>query len=181
MTLPREDLKNFQARVAERLRVAREQGVTASWLAVAVQGLNYLFPLSQANEVLPPATIIPVPYSKTWFLGAINSRGRIYGVVDLADYLALEGHQVLSVLPKAHSLSEYSLVGLNDALSLNCVLMVSKVFGLRNTEHFSASSQPAQSAPAFFGDLYQDETGVSWQELDLRNLSRSTNFLSISV
>jgi twitching motility protein PilI len=181
MALPREDLKSFQARVAERLRVAREQGVTASWLAVSIQGLHCLFPLSQANEVLPLTTIIPVPYSKSWFLGAINARGRIYGVVDLADYLVQEARQTVVASPNTNAVSEFSLVGLNTELNLNCVLMVNKVMGLRTLENFPESMQPAADAPDFFGTVYQDVTGTYWQELNLRNLSHSPGFLSISV
>ncbi len=181
MALPREDLKEFQARVAERLRVAREQGVAASWLAVGISGLNCLFPLSQANEVIPSAAIIPVPYAKPWFMGAINSRGRIYGVVGLSDYLVYENRQEFPLNETSIALPEYSLIALNAALNLNCVLMVNKVMGLRTIENFSNSVPPAADAPDCFGLSYRDVAGSHWQEINLQNLSRSLGFLSIRV
>ena len=181
MALAREDLKNFQARVAERLKVAREQEVGASWLAVAIDGMNCLLPLSHANEVMPVSPILPVPYVKTWFYGAINARGRIYGVVDLATYLAVEAKQSIPNRDKAWSIADCSLVGLNADLSMNCVLLVNKVMGLRNISSFDQSLPSKENAPNYFGTRYQDSAGATWQEVNLQHLARSTGFLSISV
>jgi twitching motility protein PilI len=181
MALPREDLKFFQARLAERLRVAREQSAAASWLAVATRGLTCLFPLHQANEVLPSVSIIPVPYAKSWFVGAINSRGRMYGVVDFFSYLAHENKQKLPITERASVPSDYSLIALNVELNLNCMLMVDKVLGLRTLENFEHSANPDLHAPDYFGQLHLDAAGAAWQEIDLQKLSRSPEFFSINV
>lgn len=181
MAAGREALKDFQARVAQRLKVAGEEGGTASWLAVALRDRNCLFPLSQANEVMPSAKITAVPYSKHWFLGAVNSRGRIYGVVDLAAYLA----HLTDAAPTAPSTSaqqtDFTLVGMNSELNINCVLVVHSVKGLRSPSAFVAEQEPPPGAHGCWGPLYQDEDGKQWQEINLRNLSRSPDFLSISV
>ena len=181
MSLARENLKSFQARVAERLKVAREKDASASWLAVEVDGMNCLLPLSHADEVIPFSPIVPVPYVKTWFCGAINGRGRIYGVVDLAIYLALEGNQSIQNRSQSWSITDCSLVRLNADLGLNCVLMVNKVIGLRNKENFEQTLPNLENAPSYFVARYQDSGAVTWQEINLQQLAQSKEFFSISV
>ena len=181
MDLVKEDLKNFQARVAQRLRQANEHGVAPRWLAITVSGLNCLFPLSHTSEVLPITPIIPVPYAKPWFKGIVNSRGRIYGVVDLTEYFAGAGDQVFPFTEKAKGLAECNFIGFNAEMNLNCVLLVNKVLGLRTSEHFAQCTPPASDSPNYFGSLYRDPAGVDWQEINLLNLSHDQGFLSISV
>lgn len=181
MATGREELKDFQARVAQRLKLAREQGSTATWLAVDLRDRHCLFPLSQANEVLPNATITPVPYAKHWFLGAVNSRGRIYGVVDLAAYLTHREASDSAVRPAAPSLAQCTLVGINTELNINCVLLVQSVKGLRAPQAFVEQHAPTPGAHSHFGNTYRDKEGTQWQEIDLQSLSRSPEFLSISV
>jgi twitching motility protein PilI len=181
MDLVKEDLKSFQARVAQRLRLANERGVAASWLAITVNGLNCLFPLSHTNEVLPFAPIIPVPYAMPWFMGIVSSRGRIYGVVNLKVYLMRGDHQVFPLTEIANGLPECSFIGFNAELNLNCVLLVNKVLGLRTLQDFAQCSSPANYSPDYLGSLYRDHDGIDWQEINLQNLSHSHEFLSISV
>eukprot|EP01031_Cornospumella_fuschlensis_P004273 gene4273-5341_t len=49
----RQALRELQTRLADRLQIARTQGVAASWLAVEAGGKNYLFPMAQAGEIFP--------------------------------------------------------------------------------------------------------------------------------
>ncbi len=180
MALAREDLKSFQARIAERLRVAREQGADAAWLAVSIRGMRCLFPLSQTNEVLPPLDVLAVPYVKTWFLGAVNARGRVYGVVDLARFW-MRGKDALSAVELGENPHlNYSLISLNPDLGVNCVLKVDTVLGLRSHKNFESASDPPLSAPDGWGSVYSDASGVMWQEINLQGLVQSPQFLSIS-
>jgi len=181
LALEHNDLKNVQERLAERLRIAREQGVIANWLAVTIDGMNCLFPASQINEVLPSANIIPVPYAKAWFMGVIKSRGRIYGVVDFSNYLSSEVRREAISAQKATSLTETSLIALSADLNLNCVLLVQKVHGLRTIEDFPKSAPPDPHLPEYFGPIYQDTVGANWQEINIQRLSRSPVFLGICV
>ena len=80
----REALRELQTRLASRLQAAREEGVAVSWLAVKAGGVQYLFPLAQSGEIFPLASVQPVPYAQSWFLGVINLRGGLYGLADLA-------------------------------------------------------------------------------------------------
>ena len=83
----REALRELQARLASKLQAARSEGVTASWLAVRAGAANYLFPLAQSGEIFPLANVQLVPYARPWFMGVVNLRGGLYGVVDLASFM----------------------------------------------------------------------------------------------
>ncbi|MES2973746.1 MAG: chemotaxis protein CheW [Pseudomonadota bacterium] len=173
----REALRELQSRLATRLQAARTEGVSASWLAVEAAGGKYLFPLSQSGEIFPLATTQPVPYTQRWFLGVANLRGGLYGIVDLASFVSGGAPAVRAELARA----ETRLVALNAVLSVNCALLIDRLAGLRSMDGFSASAQPAEDAPAYFGSRYTDSTGTDWQEINLQALSQQPQFLSISA
>ena len=83
----REALRDLQARLASRLQAAKAEGLSISWLAVRAGGADYLLPLAQSGEIFPLPAVQPVPYSQSWFLGVVNLRGGLYGVVDLAAFI----------------------------------------------------------------------------------------------
>lgn len=170
-------IRELQNRLASRLLAARTEGVSVSWLAVKAGGGNYLFPLAQSGEIFPLANLQPVPYCRSWFSGVVNLRGGLFGVVDLAGFLAAGQAPARSEL----SLSEASVVTLNSALEVNCAVMVDGLAGLRNVEAFVASEPPATDAPVYFGNRYTDSGSQMWQEINLQALSLFPQFLSISA
>lgn len=173
----REALRELQTRLASRLQAARSEGMSVAWLAVRVGGKNLLFPLGQSGEIFPLASLQPVPYARAWFRGVINIRGGLYGVVDLAAFMA-EDAAIARTEPAAQ---ELSVVTLNVALEVNCALQVDGLLGLRGTDAFVSSSPPDPGAPAYFGNQFRDSAGAQWQEIDLRILSQTPQFLSISA
>jgi twitching motility protein PilI len=72
-------------------------------------------------------------------------------------------------------------VTLNAALEVNCALQVDALAGLRGADAFTASAPAADGAPSFFGNRFTDASGQAWQEVNLRSLSLSPQFLSISA
>jgi twitching motility protein PilI len=66
-------------------------------------------------------------------------------------------------------------------LEVNCALQVDSLLGLRGGDAFSSSSSPPVEAPGYFGNRFLDAEGGSWQEIDLRLLAHSSQFLSISA
>lgn len=173
----RQALRELQSRLAERLLVARTQGVAPSWLAVEAGGEKYLFPMGQAGEIFPWVATQPVPYTQSWFLGVANLRGGLFGVVDLASYVT--GHA--ASLKTDLSRKESRLVALNSALDVNCALLIDRLAGLRNQEAFSDFSVRAANAPEFFGHRYVDKNGATWQEINLQSLAQQTQFLTIGA
>ena len=173
----REAIRDLQTRLAGRLQSARTAGASVSWLAVRAGGSNYLLPLGQSGEIYPLTNLQSVPYSKLWFRGVLNIRGGLYGVVDIAGFLG----ETASVARTEPAAQEPSVVTLNPALDVNCALQVDALLGLRSAEAFASSTPADGAAPAFFGSTYLDASGEQWQEIDLRNLSVSPQFLSISA
>ena len=174
----REALRELQTRLASRLKAARSEGVSASWLAVKSGGNNYLFPLAQSGEIFPLANLQPVPYARSWFKGVVNLRGGLYGVVDLAGFI---GNWSAPPVRTEQVLAESSVITLNASMDVNCALLVESLAGLRNADAFTGSQTPPEGSPLYFGNSFTDTQGVSWQEINLRSLSQLPAFLGIST
>lgn len=173
----REALRELQTRLATRLQAARTEGMSVAWLAVEAGGHNYLLPLGQSGEIFPASSLQPVPYARPWFRGVLNIRGGLYGVVDFAAFVAQDGGAAQAQV----AVTESSVVTLHPLLEVNCALQVDMLAGLRGPESFTSSKAPSADAPAYFGNCLVDAAGKSWQEINLRVLSQSPQFLSISA
>lgn len=173
----REALRELQARLASRLQAARTEGMSVAWLAVKAGGRNYLFPLGQSGEIVPLTHLHPVPYALDWFRGVLNIRGGLFGVVDLAGFVAASGGGERLEPP----ITEPSVVTLNALLEVNCALQVDVLSGLRGPDAFVTSQPAPAEAPVYFGNQFFDTAGEQWQEINLRTLSQTPQFLSISA
>ena len=173
----RQAIRELQTRLADRLQIARTQGVAPSWLAVEASGQKYLFPMTHAGEIFPWVATQAVPYTQSWFLGVANLRGGLFGVVDLASYVSGQS----TSLKTEFALKESRLVALNSALDVNCALLIDRLAGLRNQEAFSDFSEKAPDAPDYFGNQYIDQSGHSWQEINLQLLAQQVHFLTIGA
>jgi twitching motility protein PilI len=172
----REALRELQQRLAERMKAARVEQRSQSWLAVECRGHGLLLPLEQAGEIFPPAALMPVPHTRDWFVGVANLRGGLHGVVDLARFLGLPD------LPDSEATREQSrLIALSAALNLNCALLVDRLAGLRSADQLRADQHASAAGPrpAFAPGAWLDAAGRSWQSLDLGALARDEQFLSI--
>ena len=175
----RQALRELQTRLAERLQVARTEGVAAAWLAIEAGGQKYLFPLSQSGEIFPWASAHPVPYTQAWFVGVANLRGGLFGIVDLARFANANANAPPNRLNLSHS--DARLVALNSALEVNCALLVDRLAGLRKQDAFADFAVKQDSAPDFFGNQYIDHAGEHWQEINLQTLARQDHFLTIGA
>ncbi len=171
----REAIRELQARLASRLQAARNEGLSVSWLAVKAGGSNYLFPLTQSGEIFPISSIQAVPYARPWFRGVVNLRGGLFGVVDVARFVAGDTAVGAAAVP-----AEAIVVTMNAALDVNCALLVDSLAGLRNPEVFTAAQAPAADAPPYFGNRFTDAAGEHWQEINLQSLSQLPRFLNIT-
>lgn len=173
----RQALRELQTRLADKLKIARTQGVAAAWLAIEAGGHNYLFPLTQSGEIFPWVSTQPVPYTQAWFVGVANLRGGLFGVVDLASYVSGETPPSKNELLR----SDARLVALNSALEVNCALLIDKLAGLRKQDDFIDFSEKAADAPEFFGHRFIDLHGAAWQEINLQLLAQQAHFLTIGT
>jgi twitching motility protein PilI len=177
----REAIRELQTRLASRLRTARDEGLSISWLAVKAGGRNYLFPLAQSGEIFPISGVQPVPFAVPWFLGVVNLRGGLYGVADVAGFMAEVAGLPATGNANTQRAGTQSVVTLNVALGVNCALLVDMLAGLRNPQGLGASRPPDADAPAFFGNRFTDAEGQPWQEINLQTLSQHPRFLSITA
>ena len=166
-------LRDLQARLAERLQAARTQVRGQSWLAIESSGRGFLLPLREAGEIFALAPILKVPYSHRWFLGVANLRGHLHGVVDLAGFLGVKSIEAPGREPQSR------LVGFNQGLEINCVLMVDRLSGLRSEDDLTREPGDGTVRPAFAGARLRDAAGRVWQELVLSELVSDPRFLTI--
>jgi len=174
----RDALRAFQSRLAGRLQAARTSNISASWLAVEAGESRYLFPLGHAGEIFPWVAPQPVPYTRPWFLGVANLRGGLFGVVELAGFAG----GTMPARPAGDAWhSQSRLVALNEALDVNCALLIDRLVGLRGVDAFTESRTPEPGAPGWYGHSYIDAAGARWQEINLQTLSQQPEFLSIGA
>jgi twitching motility protein PilI len=164
-------LRDLQSRLAERLQAARTEPLAKSWLAVECGARGFLFPLKEAGEIFPLAPMVPVPHSHRWFLGVANLRGHLHGVVDLAGFLGLKTGDT--------SRDQARLVGFNQSLDINCVLLVDRLSGLRSEDELTADAVDSGERPTFAGGCFRDASARVWQELHLAELATDESFLRI--
>src|SRR5215207_6233937 len=164
-------LRDLQSRLAERLQAAQTEARGKSWLAVESGARGFLFPLDEAGEIFPVAPLAPVPHSHRWFLGVSNLRGHLHGVVDLAGFLGLKTGE--------GARDQARLVGFNQSLDINCVLLVDRLSGLRSEDELTADADDAGERPSFAGGRFRDASARVWQELHLAELAGEEAFLRI--
>ena len=167
----KEALRELQTRLAEKLQAARTQERGKSWLAVECSSRGFLFPLKEAGEISPLAPIVPVPHAHPWFMGVANLRGHLHGVVDLAGFLGVKSGEA--------SRDQARLVGFNQSLDINCVLLVDRLSGLRSEEELTRDEDDNEARPTFAGARFRDASSRVWQELHLAELAGDESFLRI--
>jgi twitching motility protein PilI len=164
-------LRDLQSRLADRLQAARTEPLAKSWLAVECSSRGFLFPLREAGEIFAVAPMVPVPHSHRWFLGVANLRGHLHGVVDLAGFLGVKSGE--------SSRDQARLVGFNQSLELNCVLLVDRLSGLRSEDELTRDVDDSGARPSFAGGRFRDAGARVWQELHLAELAGDESFLRI--
>ncbi|HEU4852245.1 MAG TPA: chemotaxis protein CheW [Telluria sp.] len=162
-------LREYQTQLLERVQAARtSRGQRASLLGVQAGGASgtapgqrLLLDLAQAGEIVTAAPLTRVPLTQPWYLGLANIRGNLIGVIDIARYLGV-GETVAG----PHS----RIVTLAPGLGLNCALLVSRVYGLRD-----AGAMHEEDG------MLRDGEGNEWTPLDLAKLVKETRFLHIGM
>jgi twitching motility protein PilI len=163
-------LKDYQRGLAERLREAGA-GRMVSKLGVQLGSESWLVDLGDAGEVIPVPAVTPVPLTRPWFKGVANVRGNLYSVIDFPAFLGVG----------AVTLSESSrLLLLGERFRTSAALLIDRSLGLRNPEQLKA--RPAAiEAPEWQRGEFDDAEGKAWKELDVPQLVRHADFMSVSA
>jgi twitching motility protein PilI len=167
-------LREFSTQLAQRLKEAEAPGLSTAptRLAVRVGNENFLVDMGVAGEIVPLPEIAPVPWTRPWYRGLANVRGRLIGVIDV---LQLTGR---SALPQ--ELAQQVLV-FGEGLSVNAGVLITRAFGIRSLKDLTALPPAGESAPAWEQVRYRDAEGMAFTELDLPELARSPAFAMIGV
>lgn len=170
--------EDFQSHFSKRLKqVDAGERALSAWMGVRIGERALLIPLSHASEIVPWQKPTPVPYTKPWFMGIVGWRGELSGVVDLASFLDTSHTKRTEAQSAACRLLTF-----NPALEVNVALLIDQVVGLKSVAEFSQAHRPPSSNVwPFLGNLYTDQQGTTWQELNLQSLSSHERFLSIGI
>jgi twitching motility protein PilI len=163
-------LRDYQRELAERLRQA-DSARFASKLGVQIGEQSWLIDLVEAGEVMRVPPITPVPLTRPWFRGVANVRGNLYSVIDFAEFL---GTGISGTGEQAR------LVLLGERFRSAAALLVDRSLGLRNPAHLRAREAAAGRAAWLRGE-YEDESGAHWSELNVGELVRDAEFLSVAL
>ena len=166
-------LKDYQRGLAERLREAGA-GRMASKLGVQLGTETWLVDLGDAGEVIPVPAVTPVPLTQAWFKGVANVRGNLYSVIDFPAFLGVG----------AVAVGEQSrLLLLGERFRTSAALLIDRSLGLRNPDQLTPRESVADASerPAWLRAEFADADGKSWKELDVPQLVRHADFLSVSA
>jgi twitching motility protein PilI len=162
-------LRDFQARLAERLRAAQTTPSQSAKLGLQIGTERYLVDLADAGEIVPIPEITVVPLTKSWFRGVVNLRGNLFAVTDLQ----LFAGAAPTALDK-----ESRVLSFGTRLSFNAAILVTRMLGLRNSRTMRVQESVASDAP-WAGTRFIDDAGSSWRELRLDRLARDERFLLV--
>lgn len=165
-------LREFSTQLAERLKAAPNTPVQPLRLAVRIGAESYLLDMATAGEIVTTADIAPVPWTRSWYRGLTNVRGRLIGVIDLQE---LAGGAPLSV-----EQSQQILV-FGPALKVNAGVLISRAFGLRNIRELEDLGSTNNAALPWETQRYRDLDGTVLTELDLPRLVAAEVFSSVGV
>lgn len=159
------NLREFQQQVLDRLQARTAGESSQSALGIQLGQENWLVEMSDIGEVLPLPALTPVPLTNSWYCGVANVRGTLYSIVDLGAYMGND-----ATPRETHN--RVLLIG--QRFAFNAGLLVSRVFGLRNTHDWKQQE--------IGGELrLQDADGQVWRKLDITNLLQHPDFLRISA
>ena len=166
----RQALREFQRQLVERTQLARSNCQSEQMrLAVQAGDQQYLLEVAHTAEVITYEGVKPVPHTCAWFLGLINCRGRLTGVIDLSGFLGR---------PVRPAQDSDRLLVLSDTLPVPCALRVSRVAGLVSLSGFTSKSRPADESSWVSSFLVDRESRV-WRLLDLPLLMEDPAFLDV--
>jgi|OpeIllAssembly_1097287.scaffolds.fasta_scaffold104386_2 twitching motility protein PilI len=164
-------LRDFSAQLAQRLSEAPAREMQAAQLGVRIGSRSYLVDMTSIGEVVPVSSLARVPWTRPWFRGLANVRGRLVGVYDLPQ---LAGEEPL------RDEQALQLLVLGESLKVNAALLITRAFGLRSARDLDALPQDEAGAP-WEGARFRESGGTTLTELNLARLVADERFASVGI
>jgi twitching motility protein PilI len=162
--------REVSTQLGQRLADATAPSLPSARLGVRIGGRDYLVDMAGIGEVVPVASIARVPWTRPWFRGLANVRGRLVGVYDLT---LIDGGDALG------DEQRLQLLVLGESLKVNAALLITRAFGLRYARDLEAL--PAADGAPWEGDRFRDSGGMVLTELKLESLLVDERFASIGI
>ncbi|MEW5787020.1 MAG: chemotaxis protein CheW [Pseudomonadota bacterium] len=166
----KESLREFQTRLAEKLKAAEAASGATSKLGFIAGGRHWLVSLDQINEVVTVPGLTAVPWVKPWFAGVASVRGALYGCVDLAAYMGLA-----EPLPEG----EARLLLAHPRFGINSALRVERALGLRGIADLEEEAAPALAEWELA--RWRGKDGQEWTEISMEALVTAPTFLEAGL
>lgn len=167
------NLQAYQQDILARLRDLTENpsATTASKLGVSINGMNWLIALEDVSEVIPMPEITKVPQTQSWFMGMANVRGNLYGLTDLASFLAY---------PATKLTANSRILLVHQKFDMNAGLLVERLIGLRSAEDMEKQDEIGEQ-PNWYLNQYKDAEGQVWHEMDVGTLLGRQEFMQVAA
>jgi len=167
----RETLREFQSRLAEKLKAVETASATSSKLGIVAGGRRWLVELSQVSEVVTVAETTAIPWTQPWFIGVASVRGAIYGCVDFAAFAG-----VAEAMPKG----ETRLLLVHPRFGVNVALRIEQALGLRATTELTREPLDSQIQAWHVGQ-WRATNGDIWSEISMEKLVTQPAFLEAGL
>ena len=167
--MARSSLREFQERLARRLaeaKTAERRGL----LGFVCGSENWLIPLPEAGEILPPPPLSSVPLTRPWYRGLANVRGTLYGVIDFAQF-----NGQAPTVPAGRA----RLLLVSARHGIHCALLVSTSTGLRSHDDFERD--PETDDRPWVAARMRDLQGRPWLLIDTARLLAQPSFLDAGL
>lgn len=165
------NLREFQARLAERLKGAGSRDSESAKLGFIAGGRHWLTGLDQVGEVVTVTRLARAPWTQSWFLGVAGVRGAIYGCTDLAAYLGVAS----ATMP-----DEVRLLLANARFGAHAAFRIDQALGLRNIAGMTRMTVAELPEP-WLKARFVDGDGIEWTEIALENLLADPRFLRVAA
>jgi twitching motility protein PilI len=165
-------LRDFSAQLAARLQAVPGPLAEPARLAVRIGASAYLLDMNKAGEIVTAPPVTPVPWTKPWYLGLANVRGRLVGVIDI---MRLAGGAPIA--PE----DAQQLIVFNEDLKFNVGLLITRAFGLRNLRDLVPLGAVEDRTRPWEARAFRDADGSRLVEIDLQGLTTFEEFATIGV
>src|SRR5262245_26660399 len=165
-------LREFSTQLAQRLKEAPNLPTEPTRLALRIGVDNFLVEMALAAEIVSLPDIARVPWTRPWYRGLANVRGRLVGVVDLQHLTGRE--------PLAPDQGQQLLV-LSESLGVAAGVLITRAFGIRNLKDLEPLDASLTPRAQWERSRFRDLEGLTLTELDLRELAGSPMFTAINA
>ncbi len=163
-------LRDFQQQLAQRLQQATAvRGQTQDCIAASTAARHWLFDLASTAEVIAVPALTTVPFTLPWYLGLINHRGELAGVVDL------DG---LCGAPIQPWCATDRLLVLASALPVRCAIRLSHLAGIVDRQVMRQTARD-RSLADWSPLSFEGTDGVRRAWVDIDALMRDPAFIDI--